>query len=168
MEVVYLNSTINQEFPRFRQKMVLLGMGIESMVWSDGKFAYKECKFSSNYIKWLLNLKENKLHDSPNIPEIHAIYVDKARKMCFVKMEILKFGRRRDMERLCDKFETKIFKFSSQKAKKTNISSLDKILNNLAMFLRKQEDSGAMISLDLHSENIMLRHKQIVITDPVL
>lgn len=168
MKVTYLKTTLNQKFPKFRQKMDHIGFGIHAHVYSDGSFAYKECQFDSNYVKWLLNLRQNKLLGNPHVPEVYEIFVDKKKEMCLVKMELLKAGNFEKTGRTGSTLQNKIYKITENEKRNSRKSTFDPVLQNLAEFIMKQERRGRRIALDLHGGNIMMRYKQMVITDPVV
>lgn len=168
MRVVYLKTTLKQKFPKFDKKWVQLGFGVQAVVYSDGNFAYKVCSFKTNYVKWLLNLRENKLLDNPHVPEVYKIYVDKHKKMCIVQMELLSHGDELAMAKTARKIRLETENFYVKKSKKPKMSNMDVVLKNLAEFLRKEEKKNTNVTLDFHGWNVMMRHKQYVITDPVV
>lgn len=168
MRVVYLKTTLKQKFPRFDTKMEQIGFGIQGVVYSDGEYAYKLCRYNTNYVRWLLNLRRNKLLDNPHVPEVYKIYVDKHKKHCLVQMELLSPGKERKMQKESYYLQCKINNFMCGKSKKTNLDNLDTVAKNVAEFIAKQERAGRPICLDMHFGNVMMRHKQLVITDPVV
>lgn len=168
MRVIQLKTTINGKFPNFRNKMDYIGHGAEAVVYSDGKYAYKLCNYSSNYVKWLLDLRKNKLLDNPYVPKVFAIYVDKHKKRCFVKMELLSSGRECKMYQISDDLHQKINGFYFKPAKKKRMTKKTVVLKQIADFISARERAGKLICLDMHSGNVMLRRKQLVITDPVV
>lgn len=168
MRVVYLKTTINGKFPNFRKKMQYLGNGAEAVVYTDGKFAYKCCNYSSNYVKWLLDLRKNKLLDNPYVPKVNTIYVDKHKKRCFIKMELLSAGKYNEMCRISDKMWVEVHDFYRSPTKKKRLNKKTIVLKQIADFIRQRESAGKLICIDLHSKNVMMRRKQLVITDPVV
>lgn len=168
MKVVYLKTTIKQKFPRFQSKMTRLGAGIEAVVYSDGEFAYKSCRYNTNYVKWLLDLRKNKLLDNPHVPEVYTIYVDKHKKECLIKMELLKEGNYNKMCKESRIFEITVWKFLDKKIKRTRLTRLETVAKHLADFIHTTRMKSRRISLDMHSGNVMMRHKQLVLTDPVV
>lgn len=168
MKVVYLKNTINQKFPKFRSKMKRLGAGIQAVVYSDGEFAYKSCRYDTNYVKWLLDLRKNKLLDNPHAPEVYAIYVDKHKKECLIKMELLSEGKYNEMCKTAYRFEKTIRKFLDKGSKKSRLTRFETIAKHVADFISKNKKKSRVIGLDLHSGNVMMRHKQVVLTDPVV
>jgi hypothetical protein len=167
MRVTYLDSTINERFPNFKRKMTYLGSGFYSSVYTDGKYAYKLCHFKSNYVAWLFDLRKNKLFDNPYVPKVYHIYVDKHERKCLVKMELLKEGPDGDMDEKSFKFELGILNYMTDSPKKMGKSLRNKVLRHIADFIRARRDARRRICLDMHGGNVMMRQKQIVITDPV-
>lgn len=168
MRVVYLKTTLKQKFPKFDEKWVTLGFGIQGVVYSDGKYAYKCCLFNTNYVKWLLDLRRNKLLDNPYTPKIHKIYVDKRKRECLVQMELLTPGKWDVMELVSDDMreKTEIFLWGHEKKPRKTKENI--VLKQIADFVKKQERAGNNICLDLHGANVMMRRNQLVITDPVV
>jgi hypothetical protein len=168
MRVKYLKTTIRQHFPKFNERFREIGFGIEGIVFTDGKFAYKLCGFNTNYVRWLLDLRKNKLIGNPHVPEVYQIIVDKHKKDCLVKMELLYEDDDDVMWEESVKFENKFRAFRTKKHTKTKLSNYDMVAKHLADFVTRCEQSGNKICIDMHSGNVMRRHKQIVITDPVV
>ena len=157
MKVVQLNKSVDEEF-NFH-KMKHLGNGIEANVYSDGKYAYKRLKYTSNYIKWLNYLKKTKVHTSRHVPKVYGIYIDKNKWTCVVKMEILRPMKDKEYE-ICDGLYHKVNTLADSKAKRH--VGLNRVLRNIGLFVREY---GA--NLDIHGGNIMMRNDKYVITDPV-
>lgn len=168
MRVVYLKTTINQKFPKFSDKWVLLGAGIQAVVYSDRKYAYKHCRFNTNYVKWLLDLRKNKLLDNPYVPKVYKIYVDKNKKDCLVQMELLSPGHVDIMEEKSSWFEGVTIDLQDGDYHKKRLNRFEKVAKHVADFINKQERAGNTVCLDMHSGNVMMRRNQLVITDPVV
>lgn len=168
MRVKYLKSTIRQHFPNFNKRFVQIGSGVQGVVYSDGDFAYKLCRFNTNYVKWLLDLRRKKLIGNPHIPEVYEIYVDKHKKDCLVRMELLSSDEDDIMWDESIRFEEKFSQFEKKKTKKARLSNYDKVVVHLVDFISRKKKAGKKICLDMHSGNVMYRYNQIVITDPVV
>lgn len=168
MRVVYLKTKIHHKFPRFRSKMKELGYGIQAVVYTDGEYAYKSCRFDTNYVKWLLDLRKKKLLDNPHVPKVYKIYVDKDKKDCLVQMEILSHGDHEEMWEESRVIQSKTENFQVGSNKKKRLTKLEKVTKQIADFISYQEGRGRLICLDMHGENVMLRNKKLVITDPVI
>ena len=160
MELVRLKTTVRKHFANLLIKKNEIGYGAESAVYSDGKFAYKKVKYSSYYVKWLLNLRKSDLIDNPCVPKIIAIYVDQYSRECLVKMELLK--------PLPDSIALKYWSIAEdiengKYLRKKKLTKFEMVLKNITEFISGNDD----VCVDLHSDNFMMRKRTIVITDPV-
>jgi hypothetical protein len=163
VRVYHLDRSIKKIFGNLEKNFEYLGSGSFGDVYSDGKFAYKDCAFNSNYVKWLLFLRKNKQHKNPYAPKVISIYVEKSKKRCIVKMELLRHGPVMEMSKKCNKIFNTVIEFQEWGGEKKRMTKLDWISKNIADFLDKHKSC-----LDLHADNVMMRKKQLVITDPVV
>ena len=157
MRVYRMKSVLEDKFDF--SKMKLLGKGIEAYVYTDGKYAYKYLHYKSNYIKWLMYLRKNKIHTSQHVPKVYGIYVCSRGWHCVVKMELLR-PMKDDECRICTGIYRKVDMLADSTAKSHR--GINRVLRDIGLFVREY---GA--NLDIHGGNIMMRNNKYVITDPV-
>lgn len=156
MRVVNLKTSIKDKFDF--TKMQFLGNGIEAHVYTDGQYAYKYVRYSSNYIKWLFFLRKHKVLNSQHVPKVKYIYVDPHRERCVVKMELLRPLQGKEYEKLHGMYY-KVVDLANSKKRHTG---MNRVLQNIGVFVNQY---GA--NIDLHAGNFMMRGNKMVVTDPV-